>query len=297
MAFQIRKDESVTGGVRRIAHEQVAKAVRELGDPDLGQAKAVHQFRKRCKKLRGLVRLVRPGMEATYARENASFRSAAAGLSELRDATVLIESYDLLMDAFAGEIRRRDFGWIRRKLTLRHRKIAERGGPVKTEDLLAALRASLERVDSWEIESDGPEAMLAGDRKTYARGRKAMAAAFESREDEAFHEWRKRVKYHGYHTRLLRAAWPPLMKKMAGQLGTLGDLLGDDHDLAVLRATVLEEEDTFGRATGLAPFLMLIEKRQTVLRDRAQLVGARLFAEKPKAHARRLRAWWQAGSG
>jgi hypothetical protein len=37
---------------------------------------------------------------------------------------------------------------------------------------------------------------------------------------------------------------------------------------------------------------LLIEARQDALLDRARAAGARIYAEKPKAFSRRLRAYW-----
>ncbi|WP_153558836.1 CHAD domain-containing protein [Roseimaritima sediminicola] len=87
MSYQIKREESLEQAVRRIACEQIDKAVAELDDPRLSRPQAVHQLRKRCKKLRGLLRLVRPAMEKTYAKENACFRDTAltVGLRSTRN--------------------------------------------------------------------------------------------------------------------------------------------------------------------------------------------------------------------
>ena len=51
MAYRLEADESVDSGVRRIAMEQVEKAIREIDDAELGSHETVHQVRKRCKRL------------------------------------------------------------------------------------------------------------------------------------------------------------------------------------------------------------------------------------------------------
>ena len=71
MAFQILADESVEEAVQRIVREQIDKAIDEINDRELDRHETVHQVRKRCKKIRGLIRLVRPQLEDTYDRENA----------------------------------------------------------------------------------------------------------------------------------------------------------------------------------------------------------------------------------
>ncbi len=119
MSYRIAPSKNLGEEIRRVAGEQVSKAMAELDNADLDRDKVVHQVRKRCKKLRGLLRLVRPGMEATYANENAAFRDAARLLSSLRDAKTLIGTYDDLMDQFHSQIDRQAFGSIRATLTRR----------------------------------------------------------------------------------------------------------------------------------------------------------------------------------
>ena len=79
-SFQ-KSDPSLSAGVRRIARGQVEEAIAELDDPALEAGDAIHQVRKRCKKLRGLVRLVRPGLEAKVSR-SVFYDMVALGLEE-----------------------------------------------------------------------------------------------------------------------------------------------------------------------------------------------------------------------
>ena len=69
MAYTFKRGKSVQKNVRHIAESQVDKAIAEIDDSDLSMSDTVHQIRKRCKKLRGLIRLVRPRFGA-YAAEN-----------------------------------------------------------------------------------------------------------------------------------------------------------------------------------------------------------------------------------
>ncbi|MGC1479062.1 MAG: CHAD domain-containing protein [Chthoniobacterales bacterium] len=289
--FRFRLDHPAESELRRIAREQLARAIDELDN--LPPAKAVHQARKRCKKLRGLIRLARPGMEDTYREENAYFRDAASGLSTLRDATVLIETYDKLLDHFADDIDRQPFGIIRRRLTERHQSLAEQHSDDRITDFRNALEASLLRVDFWTLSRPAVRVLLSGEQLTFRRARRARSDAYESNDAEAFHDWRKRVKYHGFHVRLLRDLWPSVLKQRARELQTLGDILGDDHDLAVLRSTLIADPERFGAPDDLALFLALASRRQNQLRRAARSPGKRLFAERRKTHTRRLRECWK----
>jgi Group II intron, maturase-specific domain len=59
MSYRIHFNESLADAVPRIVCEQMDRAVAELTGPDPDVTKAIHQVRKRGKKIRGLLRLVR----------------------------------------------------------------------------------------------------------------------------------------------------------------------------------------------------------------------------------------------
>ena len=294
MAYRFTEDEPVEAGLWRIAHEQIDKALGELSDPDLGPHESIHQVRKRCKKLRALLRIVRPHLGETYAAENARFRDAARTLSALRDATALIETYDVLVEHYAEQIDRSAFGPVRRALTVRRNQLATED--VDLEARMAAFSQELQAAqpETWTLPAEGVEALREGLAKTYRRGRRAMAAAYENPTAEAFHEWRKRVKYHWYHCRLLRPTWKPVMRARCHALSDLSDLLGIEHDLAVFQQVLMDEPERFGGVRSLQAFLGLIDRRRAELQARAHPLGRRLFAEKPDALVHRLGTYWDA---
>lgn len=293
MSFRIREKESVGEAIRRIAGEQIDKAIGELTDDELGPHETIHQVRKRCKKLRGVVRLVRPGFEDTYRFENAWFRDAARTLSHVRDAEALIETYDDLMETFAGQIERRAFGPVRRALTLRRKRIAQDRMDLdqRLAQFLKAMREARQRVDDWPL-GGGFGVLEQGFKKTYRRGRKAMALAYAEPSTAQFHEWRKRVKYHCYHVQILRDVWKPVMTGVYDEVKVLSDLLGDDHNLAVFRQTLLDDPGGFGGKRDLQALIGLIDRRRAQLQAQARPLGERVYAEQPKRLGQRLRNYW-----
>jgi CHAD domain-containing protein len=296
MPYRLRRSESVQDAVQRVAREQIDKAIGEIDDEHLDRHEAVHQVRKRCKKLRGLIRLVRPQFEETYQRENAWYRDAARMLSYVRDAQSIIETYDKLVDRFGDAVDCEALSSIRRRLTERRRELAEDevGLRQRLREFRARMGEGRERVAAWRLEDDDFGAVEGGLSKTYARARKAMQEAYENPSVDSFHEWRKRVKYHWYHMRLLRNVWKVPIKARRDEASLLADLLGDDHDLAVLRETLLQSPDEFGDEQVIRTTLGLITQRQMELRAEAKPLGARLLAEKPKRFVRRIRRYWQA---
>lgn len=287
-----RSDSSVQEGVRRIALSQIDSAIADIDDDRLEVHETVHEVRKRCKKLRGLIRLVRPAF-GDYQAENAAFRDAANQLSYIRDAEALIETYDDLLDAFDGEVERRTFAPVRRRLTERKKRIAkEKGLDDKLADFRAVMVEARQRAGGWTVNADGVDAIGGGLAKTYRRGEKALARARAEPSAENLHELRKRVKYHRYHANLLRAIWPAVISAHRDQADRMGGLLGDHHNLAVFRPTVLEEEKVLNDEQDSATLADLIERRQAALHGEALTIGLRLFADKPKRLSRRWATYW-----
>jgi CHAD domain len=120
-----------------------------------------------------------------------------------------------------------------------------------------------------------------------------MKVADQTQTPECFHEWRKRVKDHWYHTRLIESLWTEEMKAREKSLKELETWLGDDHNLFVLHSLISGEPAAFGETAIVDALLDLIDDRQKELRRNALSLGARLYDDKPKAFLRRVEHLWQ----
>jgi CHAD domain-containing protein len=286
MAYRFARDDTSVGhALRRIASEQIDWAIGTIDAGATGAGDPVHEVRKSCKKIRGLLRLVRPGF-APYADENAAFRDIARAVSALRDATVLTDSYDAIMAAYGDQVDRRALGVIRRRLTLMRK---ERTAQHDAAALLAQCRDRLvdagERVRAWRLDDDGFTAIAGGLRKTYRRARKAMRETRKTPAPDHFHDWRKRCKYHWYHARLLQPIWPGPMKAHIACAHELGEVLGEHHDLMVFLDALAAQASKFDDAARIEVMAGLVRSRQAVLAARAFALGARLLAEPSSALA------------
>ena len=291
MAYSFDPDATdLSAEVRRIALDQIDRGLSEAVDQDLPLAERVHQLRKRCKKLRGLIRLVRPGFPA-YAKENAAFRDTARTLSDVRDAGALVETCDALTAHFDDQLYARTFAGIRARFAEAARATEDAEDvPERLDRARGALSAARERAAAWRIEEPEQAAVEDGLAKTYGRARKAMAAARTAPTGEALHEWRKRVKYHWYHLRLLKSA-SPLIKPQIEAAGELSDILGDHHDLHVMAHEI-------GSVEGIADaeieaFRGLMLGRQEAMEATVFRLGRVLFCEKPGAIAGRMGTYLQ----
>lgn len=298
MPFKFEIGESAGNGIRRMATEQIDRMLDEIADSGLSPHDTVHQVRKRCKKLRALLRLARGDLDnasKVYRRENRCFRDAARSLSYTRDAAALLETYDMLIDNFAKQTNQQRLKKVRDVLEARKWKVVEDKVDLdeRLESFAATMRKARKRVNDWPI-GDGFDSLAPGLRKNYCLGRKAMKKAAEKPSTENFHEWRKQVKYHRYHVQVLRPVWDDVLGKWQDALHHLSDDLGDDHDLAVLGATLSEEHQHFDSNRDLQALQGLTDRQRAQLQARAFPLGQRAFSEKPKHLAQRFQTYWKA---
>lgn len=85
-----------------------------------------------------------------------------------------------------------------------------------------------------------------------------------------------------------------MIKEQSRTASELGDLLGNDHDLALLQHTLITECAAEPASRELQVLLGLAEQRQLMLRQQARILGKRLFAEQPDALVARFRGYWSA---
>ena len=173
MGYRFKRDESVTAGVRRIAREELDEAVRQLSHAQSKDGdEAIHEARKSVKKVRALMRLVQPEMGDAYREETRTLRGAGRKLSELRDASSVIESLEKLQQGYPKELRRPVFDSVRQGLLTRKREQKQR------EDVAAVLRkiatelkAAGRHAKRWPLATDGFPALESELEKTFRKSR------------------------------------------------------------------------------------------------------------------------------
>ena len=279
MSYRLEATEPVDEGVRRVAGEQIERSLAELSNDDLGPHEKALAVRKRCKKVRGLIRLVRPVFDG-YADENNAMRDAARSLAGLRDAAAMLNTFD---DLIAGDINPNRFAPVRERLVARRDQAASANVDDALDRFRQAMEKALERSGEWVIEGEGFEALRDGITRTYGLTQLEMAQAYDIRTPEAFHEWRKRIKYDRYHTRLLADAWELAADDRYEQAKAVSDLLGRDHDLSELATFLGSSSDELTSE---------IKRRQTDLRLRAHGLGKQLYSDAPEEHTRRVERLW-----
>ncbi|HWV21178.1 MAG TPA: CHAD domain-containing protein [Devosia sp.] len=288
MSFSFSQRSRVAHQVRETAARQIEAA---LTDSRAGEDfdRTVHQLRRRCKKIRGLLRLVGPNFRH-YDREDAAFRHAADALSASRDATVILETFQGLekrgaLQELPSEITQN----LRWELEESARRVA------RAEDRVAlligfgdAMVAARARVEGWSFKAKGFALIEPGLADTYERLRNQMRIAQRAGSDEAFHDWRKAAKGHWFHIALFKASAPERLGAREDQFDRLGEYLGDHHNLAVLGERLLALGGPLDERLA-----KVIEERKARLADKAFALGRQLTIENPAELAVQFKKFWK----
>jgi len=276
----------------------VDEALHELQTPVISDG-AIHNARKALKKARAALRLLRDGVDkVTYQTENAALRDAGRCLSPLRDARSLIAAFESLREHHPDEVPWSEVGPLH--TALRAKRAAARRRLVRSSNgirhgirLLDTCRDRMTRPQFSAVESIASTAIISRIRDMYRSGRKARNVAKLIGTPEVLHEWRKAVKYlrnavegvYGSNPDLPASAAAREVATISRRADEIAQLLGDDHDLAVLSQD-LDSDDGKGLTVSVSESVRaLIEKQRATLEKRAIDLGATLYDQKPKRFA------------
>ncbi|MBT8295353.1 MAG: CHAD domain-containing protein, partial [Gramella sp.] len=287
--YQLDKDLEFKKNITSIPREEIDGCLTSLETLDIHEA--VHDIRKRLKKLRALARLVRDEMgEENYKEINIFFRDLGRELSDLRDLTAHIETLNLLRERYGNHLYVNFFRSIIKQIEserseLKTSMIARN---FFSDHLVKKLNYAKKDLIKWPVNSNDIMIILPSIERVYKRGTKAQKNAYANPNKENFHEWRKRVKYLWYQTLLLQETWPEFFNTLESEIHELSDLLGNDHDLMVLLEKTANQEIKFKDEQQAELLEAIILKYSQVLRSAAQIKGELIYAEEPSDFIKRI---------
>ena len=295
-SFLLEAGETISLGVHRILNEIVDQILQDLTDLEKRRDEGVHDARKNCKRARAVYRLIRDETGiAIYREENIRFRDTARLLAGARDSLVLIQTLDKLINTYSDKLSIHAYKDFRQYLVNRYQTTVtndfdhfQRISSIKKSMQVASIQIS-----NLPIVHDDFSAFQGGLQRTYRRGLNSMNLAYTQPSPNIFHEWRKRVKYLWHQVELLESLHPEILTGLANELHTLSEYLGDDHDLAVLRSTILNAPTySEGEAEALL-VVQMIDQERLGLAENALTLGERLYSATPEKFIQRMKTYWR----
>lgn len=218
--------------------------------------------------------------DADYRHANRQLRDIARPLTLVRDAVALRDALEavrkkrdrLPLQRYADEIHRvlhDDHRFQRERLTaemLRHSG--------------EKLRAVASKINRTPAKISDAATARRGIKKTFRSGRKAFSKIRPHARVTEMHEWRKQVKYLANEIDLAERLKLLKLKKARRCAERLAEVLGVDHDLALLRLKLraLSQGDIAGRRPERKRLEHRIEQKRRKLRRKTHRLGRRLYA-------------------
>lgn len=304
--FTLGERESLAHGLRRVTVEQFDGALEAMATEPMEVA--VHEVRKTTKRLRAILRLVRSELgQKRYHIENVTLRDTARLLAPLREADVRLATVQAVQDRFSSQLQSTAFEEVTHRLADRRRRTFEHSLDGEGwRRVLYALRAARARYGAWPVDDDtakahgmavighGFSSVESGLRETYSRGRQEMGEAARRPTADNFHAWRKRTKYLRHQVEFIAPVFPDVLEGYAAALEGLGDLLGDEHDLAELLRFLAAHPDDSPDPVERSMLVALAQHRRAELQTAALSLGSRVYAEGADRFTRRLGDYWEA---
>jgi CHAD domain-containing protein len=270
--------EPAIRGLWQIFREELrcakARLVDETSDPD----EAIHEARRSLKKVRSILKLLRPGLGDRYARENSRLGDIGGRLSPFRDGAALLETFDDLHRNYADRARPEVFRAVRAGLAGLKRELEE---AENLSELRRQAARDLTPGRPWPLGSNDLAAVMPGLEESWSKAKKALARVRKEACPENFHALRKRVKTHRYQLMVLADAVPA--HGCEKTLRKLDQWLGDAHNLAVMAERIAKDPLHFGAEEHVHAMLRLIGKRQNRLQEKSLARAEKLYGSKPKS--------------
>jgi len=296
MSYRLENNETLSFGLKRIVLELIDKSVFNLAKGNGSFNEDVHDTRKNFKKVRTVQRLIRSNIgEHSYQVENSFYRDAGRTLSDLRDSTVLIQTFDKLLKNSELEMSNFDFSVFKNFLIEKHKtiRIAKSKKSVVINSLSTDLLLARSRVFDWPLSGDSFKLIKKNLQRIYEQGQNYMYAVFSEAVKENVHEWRKRVKDLWHAMRILSNLWPEIMSPLVILLGKLSDTLGDANDLFLLKERIISNQSKFKDDQHTRELINFIDSRIIDLLREARSIGRKIYSEDSKYFVGRMQNYFE----
>jgi CHAD domain-containing protein len=287
----LRPKAPIGPAVRAIAARILAQARAAISDLEQPPEDAVHEFRRRIKQWRALMRLLEAHLaDAQRCRHEA--RDYARALTTARDGQSALNAFDDLVKHNIA-LSERSIATIRGRLeAVRDSEEQAVLTPALRDSIIAWLDATAAAVEGWQLAALDFNTLAASLTSGYRAARELVPADWSHATAADRHQLRQRVVEHRYQMDLVEPLWPRFGRMWTEEAERIRDRLGRCQDLEVL-------ERLAGPHQPLAPWRSRLmppcDERKAELWQRAARVATRLFAERPKAFRRRLETLWHNG--
>jgi len=289
MPYFFQPGEKPAAAAGRIVAEQVAHATASLKGPLDVNSTGVHEARKSFKKIRALLKLCRTSESKAWKIHNRIFRDHGRRIAILRDHEAVVEALEKIITShqedvsFPGET----FRAARALLVARNRSLLQSLRLKKCDPrtaVVASISATTEDFRQWRIPQNTVGELTGNFRRTYRAGRRIYRHHLIGRGAHAFHEWRKRVKYHTYHLQLLEHFLPLSPRSNLGDFNRLAKTLGDLQDLEIIARALVGPSPGSSAFAQIQALTLHLSGEKKALQKMALRAGRALYHLPPQKY-------------
>jgi CHAD domain-containing protein len=305
--FRLGISEPLPVGLKRLTTNELESAASRFYDGEEAFRTAVHEARKSTKRVRAVLRMIRPEIEEkVFKFEDTVMRDTARLLAPVRESIAMVESIELLDRIYGHLLAMNVLDEIRENLESQRARIETRA--MEDPELVLSVVERFERAhgrySNWPDDPsartiygagvrDDFVAVGPGVKRTYRHGRGRMVEAYVTKSSEKLHHWRKSVRYLRHQMEILTPLWPEVVVGMAITLNRVGEMLGQDHDLAMLNQAIASDARLCPDPALRSLIVALANQRRADLQTAARILGRRVFVERPSSLTLRLEAYWE----
>src|SRR5437762_11107568 len=290
MSYELKRDEQLGEGLRRICRKQIELALEIVVGKEEPEDTPVHETRKHLKKARAALRLVRKEIgRGLFKRHDHRLRDVGRLISEIRDAEVRLQTVRQLQ-GITQRRGRATYAKLEGMLMLELENFMAAFAEWQTQALPMLERAHA-NIDCWPLDQFNCKQLRRAVQRTYKRARKALASAEATPTIENFHRFRTKAKRLWYELRILRPINPVVLKNLSDDLRAMANLLGRAHDLSFLGDRLRGGDQKSEWEREGHKLLAVIEVSQGDLQRGAAELAEHCFAERPRDFGDRIASW------
>lgn len=292
MGYRLDSESPVADEVRRVAAQQLGLAIARLtstGDPR--HDGSIHIARRHIKKVRALLRLVRPALGGRFCAVDGRLRTVNRLLAPIADAQATVAILARVIWHDGGELPADVVAHLHASVVRRESMAYEDAALTDVfETATALLRAERDAIDEWRLSQTGFRAVAGGLERTARASRRAMVKALASAQVQDYRKWRQRAKCHWLQVRLLETRCGDGLALDEHRLEALDGYLGDCRNCAILRENLTA--DSLLNRDDAARGVRTVRRLERRLRRCAHRLGAAIYDETPKDFVTRVENLW-----
>jgi len=278
------RDERADDAVRRVFRDQNARVLTLLGTWTADPADAIHRARQACKRARAVAQLLKPAAPYVARVENAFYREIQQRVGYARDAEAIVEAIDFLEIGVAEPLLAESVGMLRESLAVRAVREIEQHRASLSQQIDGActlLAAADRRLACMPLDALRWRDLRRGAARQWRRCAREYTTLDARSPPEAYHAWRRQVKYASNQAQLLAGIEPARSATVGPRLRELAALLGHVQDLELLEDLLRRQPDALRIDTHVQRLRRLLADRLESLRDGARRAGGALFSGGP----------------